>query len=99
MQKTYLGWIISGKVNITYPRSALTVNCSAKRKQISKFWQLEESSSSSPVTLDHKAAETHFLAYVVETYSAAHQVRLQYMYYVYIYSICTMSDIKNGDKS
>ncbi|XP_055633653.1 uncharacterized protein LOC129773997 [Toxorhynchites rutilus septentrionalis] len=66
LQKTLLGWVVSGKVGINQPSSSTIVAhvCStqALEDQLARFWEIESCQSSSTMSVEESSCEAHFAA-------------------------------------
>lgn len=64
-QKTILGWIISGQIELP-PKDQNTVRCNMATlgldEQLEKFWSIEEVSSKKFMTDEEQACEDHFVS-------------------------------------
>lgn len=72
LQKSKLGWIVSGKVaeQLHSSRNNLTIMCNLSKRdeidrQLSRFWEIEECTSGKPHSPEEIACEKHF----VDTFS------------------------------
>ena len=68
MHKTLLGWVIAGNLNFKQMQSNTSIsflniqhNNLQLDEQLTKFWQLEEVNCESPLSINDKYCESHFL--------------------------------------
>ncbi|KAF2898885.1 hypothetical protein ILUMI_07290 [Ignelater luminosus] len=69
LQKTRLGWVISGSIGKTQ-NSLVSCNFTQNldiQNQLARFWELEECSSSRPLSEEEIACEAHFVKHTKRT--------------------------------
>ncbi|XP_065074711.1 uncharacterized protein LOC135698594 [Ochlerotatus camptorhynchus] len=66
LQKTMLGWVVSGRVGLNQPPTSNVVAhvCStqAVEDQLTRFWEIESCQSSSTMSVEESSCEAHFAA-------------------------------------
>ncbi|KAF2890887.1 hypothetical protein ILUMI_15286, partial [Ignelater luminosus] len=69
LQKTRLGWVISGSIGKAQ-NSLVSCNFTQNldiQNQLARFWELEKCSSSKPLSEEEKACEAHFVKHTKRT--------------------------------
>ncbi|XP_043263916.1 uncharacterized protein LOC122404087, partial [Colletes gigas] len=81
LQKTRLGWIVIGEVNLYNNQSNKKKTClltTNLEKQISKFWEIEELPNKKHLSSEELACETHFIQNIDRNTNGRYTVRLPF---------------------
>ncbi|XP_062538949.1 uncharacterized protein LOC134207246 [Armigeres subalbatus] len=79
LQKTVLGWVVSGKAGSTQSAQISFVhvcNISSLENQLARFWELESCQSSSTFSVEETLREAHFVATTSRDYTGRFVVQL-----------------------
>lgn len=79
LQKTVLGWVVSGKIG-SHPAPTLSLTCLCHNltldEQLERFWELESCQSTSTLSVEETQCEAHFTATTTRDESGRFVVRL-----------------------
>ncbi|XP_043263948.1 uncharacterized protein LOC122404113 [Colletes gigas] len=81
LQKTRLGWIVTGEVNLYNNQSNKTKTClltTTLEKQLSQFWEIEELPNKKHLSSEELACETHFIQNIDRNSNGRYTVRLPF---------------------
>ena len=76
LQKTRLGWVASGKG--AEARGAVSCELVELKRQIERFWILEDATAKQIESLDNRECEAHFVQHVTRDASGRYMVRLPF---------------------
>lgn len=61
LQKTVLGWVVSGEIPSAHPNSTLSCNLSSSlEERVTKFWEIEEIPAKTILTSEEEFCEEHY---------------------------------------
>ncbi|XP_025833280.1 uncharacterized protein LOC112905329 [Agrilus planipennis] len=78
LQKTRLGWLVSGKVNTNHSNSIHCHSALTLETQLEKFWKLEDCTATKHLSKEEIACETHFQNSLSRDDSGRYVVRLPF---------------------